>query len=61
MNLTEKVRGLGRGLLRVNLLSHRRENLRESNGLPDKFFMTKRATWRYQSRDQIVLNVLVPL
>ena len=36
--MSEKVGRLGRGLSRVNLLSHGRENLRESNVLPDHFF-----------------------
>ena len=38
MNMNEKVARLGRGLKRVNLLSHGRENLQESNVLPDNFF-----------------------
>ena len=35
--MSENVARLGRGLLRVNLSSHGRENLRESNVLPDIF------------------------
>ena len=27
--------------------------------LPDNFFMTKRGTWRHQSRDQNILIVLI--
>ena len=42
--MSEKVGRLGRGLQRVNLLSHGRENLRESNVLLIIFFMTKRGT-----------------
>ena len=38
MNMSKKVGRLGRGLQRVNLLSEGRENLRESNVLPDNFF-----------------------
>ena len=37
MNMSEKVGRLGRGLQRVGLSSHGRENLRESNVLPDNF------------------------
>ena len=36
--MSEKVARLGSGLKRVNLLSHDRENLRESKGLPDSSF-----------------------
>ena len=36
--MSEKVARLGSGLKRVNLLSHDRENLRESNVLPDSSF-----------------------
>ena len=36
--MSEKVERLGRGMYRVNLLSHGREDLRESNVLPDNFF-----------------------
>ena len=59
MNLSEKIGRLGPGS-RVNLLSHGRENLQESDVLLDNFFfMTKKGTWRHQSRDQNILNVLV--
>ena len=59
MNMSEKIGRLGPGP-RVNLLSHGRENLQESNVLHDNFFfMTKKGTWRHQSRDQNILNVLV--
>ena len=37
MNMSEKVGRLGRGLQRVDLSSHGRENLPESNVLPDNF------------------------
>ena len=36
--MSEKVGRLGRGLQRVNLLSHGRENLRESNVFTDNLF-----------------------
>ena len=42
--MSEKVGRLGRGLYRVNLVPHGRENLQESNVLRDGFFMTKRGT-----------------
>ena len=59
MNMSEKIGRLGPGP-RVNLLSHGRENLQESDVLLDNFFfMTKKGTWRHQSRDQSILNVLV--
>ena len=51
MNMSEKVERLGRGMYRVNLLSHGREDLRESNVLPDNFFhdqkrdMTSSVMW----------------
>ena len=35
--MSEKVGRLGRGLYRVNLLSHDKENLWQSNVLPDNF------------------------
>ena len=38
MNMSEKLGRLGRGLYRVNLLSHDKENLWQSNVLPDNFF-----------------------
>ena len=37
MNMSEKVGRLDRGLQRVDLSSQGRENLRESNVLPDNF------------------------
>ena len=37
VNMSEKVGRLGRGLQRVNLSSHGREKLRESNVLPDNY------------------------
>ena len=37
MDMSEKVGRLGRGLQRVDLSSHGRENLRGSNVLPDNF------------------------
>ena len=42
--MSEKVGRLDRGPYRVNLSSHGRENLQESNVLPDNIFMTKRGT-----------------
>ena len=54
MNMSEKVGRLG---LARAVSSHGRENLQESNVLPNSFFMNKRRTWRHQSRDQSVLNV----
>ena len=36
--MSEKGGRLGQGLQRVNLLLHGRENLHESNFLPDNFF-----------------------
>ena len=38
MNMSETVGRLGRGLWRVNFSSHDRENLQESNVLPDDCF-----------------------
>ena len=38
MNMSEKVGRLGRGLYRVNLLSQDKENLWQSNVLPDNLF-----------------------
>ena len=38
MNMSEKVGKLGRGLLRGDVSSYGRENLQESNVLPDNFF-----------------------
>ena len=48
--MSEKIGRLGPGP-RVNLLSHGRENLQESDVLHDN--------WRHQSRDQSILNVLL--
>ena len=51
MNVSEKVGRLGRGLYRVKLSSHGRENLQESCVLPDNCFhdqkrdMTSSGTW----------------
>ena len=44
MNMSEKVGRLGGRLQRVDVSSHRRENLLETNVLPDTFFL-------YQKRD----------
>ena len=38
--MSEKDARLGSGLKRVNLLSHDRENLRDSNVLPDSSFFS---------------------
>ena len=57
--MSEKIKRLGPGP-RVNLLSHGRENLQQVMFyMIIFFFMTKKGTWRHQSRDQNILNVLV--
>ena len=57
--MSEKIGRLGPGP-RVNLLSYGRENLQQSNVLHDNFFFhDQKGTWRDQSRDQSILNVLV--
>ena len=38
MNMSEKVGRLGQGMKRVDVSSHGRENLQESNVLPDNIF-----------------------
>ena len=41
------------------MLSHGRENLRESDVLLDNFFLNQKRDMTYQSRDQSVLNTVL--